>query len=73
MQTSSSPTESSVAFARVKDLEEYVTSHITLQASMNNLWEHEHFNDEYWIKIGVSTHIKTLHSMLQFLKYLSTG
>ncbi|XP_072016386.1 uncharacterized protein [Amphiura filiformis] len=45
-------TGSSVAFARVKSLEDYITSHILKQLSMKNLWQDDKFNDEYWIKIG---------------------
>ena len=48
--------ESSVAFARVKNLEDYISKHVNLQYSLGKTWQHEKFNNEIWIKIGVSMH-----------------
>ncbi|XP_072022414.1 uncharacterized protein [Amphiura filiformis] len=52
LQKSAHSVESSVAFARVKNLEEYITRHVNLQFSLGKTWEHEKFNNEMWMKIG---------------------
>ncbi|XP_072023493.1 uncharacterized protein [Amphiura filiformis] len=44
--------ESPVAFFRVRNLEDYVISHIEKQMELGNTWSHDHFNKELWIKIG---------------------
>ena len=46
--------ESPVAFFRIKSLKDYITQHIERQMDMNNTWTNDNFNNELWIKIGVS-------------------
>ena len=46
--------ESQVAFFRIKNLEDYIAQHIEHQISLDNTWSHATFEDELWIKIGVS-------------------
>ena len=47
-------TATEVAFARVKNLKEYLTDVINKQHEIGNTWSDEHFNDEIWLKVGVS-------------------
>ena len=53
-RSATKPGGSSVAFARVRNLDEYITRHVNLQLNLGNTWEHPGFNDEVWIKIGMS-------------------
>ena len=61
LNKSTSSGGSAVAIARVRNLDEYITHHINLQLSLGNIWEHPGFNDEIWIRIGVSLFVKLLN------------
>ncbi|XP_072040956.1 uncharacterized protein [Amphiura filiformis] len=44
--------ETSIAFFRIRSLEDYIVSHIEKQMKMDNVRSHDNFNKEIWIKIG---------------------
>ena len=64
---------SSVAFARVKNLKEYLEDLITTQSKNNNLWTHDSFEDEIWLKIGVCTSITNYKSTLVYFQEMCSG
>ena len=52
-KTANSP-DSSVGFFRINHLEDYIVTHIERQMDLGNTISHDLFNNELWIKIGVS-------------------
>ena len=46
--------ESPVAFMRVKDMATSIQEYLNKQYELGNIIEKDEFNDEIWIKIGVS-------------------
>ena len=59
--------ESPVAFMRVKDMATSIQEYLNKQYELGNIIEKDEFNNEIWIKIGVSrsglsdTHVYTQH------------
>ena len=53
-QMASSAEPTSVPFVRVKEIAPYLADVLQIHEGNNNTWESDGFNNELWIKIGVS-------------------
>ncbi|XP_072032273.1 uncharacterized protein [Amphiura filiformis] len=51
-EVANGPATKGIAFARVKNLREYLTEVVNKQAKLGNINVHESFNDEIWLKVG---------------------